>query len=228
MAQTRVAGGPGASVRPGRSLSLSQRYWDLEWSRILPWTIDDVTVEAVSFEDALPFIQANYPAIFRTEPGQSRFLADQLTEAKRRFCSEMDVFLYTKKDDATGQRITIGLMAGHPSDWSTYYLRSAAFLPEYRDRKVGSRGLEGILRVLAEAGVERCEADCSPANTPMMRAMVSHGFLLTSTSNSERWGHLVRFTKFFREEAADIYLQQYCGSQFANSPLVKGSLGRMK
>ncbi len=182
--------------------TLSERWWDLDWRRLLPWVFDEIWVEAGTFDEALPFMTEHYPAIFGD--GQSRFLGSPLTEAKRRFCEEMDIFLLRDAER------TVGLFAGHPSDWSTYYLRTTAILPEYRERRLLTRLFEQLWGPLARAGVERVEADVSPANVPINRTLLGQGFLVTSTANSERWGACLRMTKFLSQEASRVYMRQFC------------------
>jgi ribosomal protein S18 acetylase RimI-like enzyme len=181
----------------------SRRLWGLDWRRTTPWTFDDIRVESAVFDEALPFMREHYASIFGSQPNECRFLASPMTPAKRRFCDESDVFLFR---DA-GR--TIGLMMANPADWSTYYMRSVAVLPEYRDRRLLTRFMTASYAPLREAGVERIEGECSPANAPMMRMLVGQGFLVTSTANSERWGATVRFTKFLSEEAESVFLRQF-------------------
>jgi len=187
------------------SASLSKKLWDLDWSRILPWTFEEVTVEAGTFEEALPFIAENYARIFGTEDGQARFLVEPMTPAKRRFGLEMDVFLFRVEGK------TIGVVMAHPSDWSTYYLRSAAYLPEYRGRHLVQGFAEGICEPLRSAGVVRIESDVTPTNEPMMRAHLKQGFVVSSMTSSERWGMVVRLTKFLQDEAEAVFVRQFCG-----------------
>ncbi len=200
MAQTDIA------PPPERQSSLSWRLWNLDWEKILPWSFEEVTVVSAHFDDALPFMTEHYARIFGTESNEGRFLSSPLTEAKRRFSAETDVFLFQ-----VAAR-TVGLFMAHPSDWSTYYMRTAALLPEYRGRHLVSRFMERICEPLREAGVERLCGDVSPANTPMMKLHVGQGFLVTSIANSERWGSCVHFTKFLRQEADAVFRHQFCNS----------------
>lgn len=184
-------------------VTLSQRYWGLEWSSVLPWQFDDITVESATFDEAMPFIKEHYARIFGGGAGEARFLASPMTAAKHRFCAETDIFLFR----APGR--IVGLFMAHPSDWSTYYIRSVAVLPEFRERRLLTRFMEHSYAPLARAGVERVEAECSPGNTPVMRVLVGQGFFVTSTANSERWGATVRFTKFLAEEAETVFVRQF-------------------
>jgi hypothetical protein len=193
------------------AVPMSKRFWDLDWSRLLPWHFGDVALECGTFEDVLPFIRDNYARIFGREGAEARFLADPMTVAKRRFGEEMDIFLFR-----TAGRI-VGVLMSHPTDWTSYYMRSVAILPEYREQRLLTRFMERSYEPLRTAGVERIEGECSPTNLPMMRMLVGQGFLVTSTANSERWGATVRVTKFLREEAESVFARQFCAMQTKGS-----------
>jgi hypothetical protein len=183
---------------------LSRRLWDLDWREQLPWCFDEIKVEHAEFDDALAFMQTHYPNIFEAESRASRFLHDPMTPAKLRFCREMDVFVFC---DAAN---TVGIVMAHPADWSTYYVRSAAFLPSYRGRHLQTRWFEAIDAPLRAAGVERLEAECAPSNAVSVSKLNKLGFVVTATSNTERFGALVRFTKFLQEDAEATFLRQFC------------------
>jgi ribosomal protein S18 acetylase RimI-like enzyme len=142
----------------------------------------------------------HYAQIFGNDP---RFLLESFTEAKRRFCEEMDLFLFRSGG------VTIGLFCGHPSDWSTYYVRSIAILPEYRERRLATELFAALARALAAAGVARWDGDVSPANTAILRTLLRHGSIVTASISSERWGQSLRLTKFLREDAGEIFHRQF-------------------
>jgi len=183
-----------------RRVSMSERLWGIDWRVLLPWTFDDVRVEYSRFADVEPFIADLYPKTFNVE---RQWLSEGTTEAKRRFGEEMDVFTFCADEKI------VGVVAGHPTDWSTYYWRTAAILPEYRQRQLLTRLTERVGGPLRDVGVARMEVDTSPANRPMVRLFCSHGFIVTSTISSERWGINLRFTKFLDEEAERIYVAQF-------------------
>jgi ribosomal protein S18 acetylase RimI-like enzyme len=187
----------------------SARLWGLDWDLVTPWTFDGVEVVMGTFDDATPFVEAHYPTIF-TAHG-TRFLADAMSPAKQRFLEGMDVFL-CRADD----RI-VGVLMGHPLDWSSYYMRSAALLPEYRDRRVLTRLVEAMYAPLAAAGVERIEGDIAPTNLPMVKMLTRLGWIPAGTLNSERWGATVRFVRYLRAEAEDVFARQFCGMRVQSS-----------
>jgi RimJ/RimL family protein N-acetyltransferase len=179
---------------------MSMRLWGLDWSKVLPWHFEDVVVEPTTLAEMLPFVAGLYPETFNVE---RRWLAEAMTEAKRRFSAEMDVFAFR-----IGETV-VGVLAGHPSDWSTYYWRTAAFLPEYRGRHLMTRFAERCGEPLRALGVQRMEVDTSPANRAMVRMLSGQGYIVTSTISSERWGLSLRFAKFLDEEAERIYVTQF-------------------
>lgn len=185
-------------------MTQSSRLWGLDWSVETPWTFDGITVETCAFDDAIPFVERHYGGIFGAA-FQGRFLEDPMTAPKRRFGMDMDVFIYRD-----GER-EIGMLAGHPSDWTSYYMRTVALLPEYRDKHLLSRTMEKLEGPLADAGCERIDGEVAPTNVAMVRMLTSLGWIVTSTVNSERWGSLLRFTKFLRPEAEEVFARQFCG-----------------
>lgn len=196
---------PESGVRRVGPLSpgpMSKRIWDLDWSAELPWALDGATVDCGTFADALPFVREHYPAIFGQTP-DARFLVEEMTEAKRRFGEEMDVFVFR-----SGEK-TVGICTAHPSDWSTWYIRTFAILPEFRERRFCSEFAQRLVEPLQRAGVTRWEADCSAANRAMVRLFTSQGLVATSMLNSERWGMTLRFTKFLREDAEEVFRRQF-------------------
>jgi hypothetical protein len=194
---------PAASAAPSRPIRTSQRLWDLDWNQVLPWTIGGVRVEAPPFETAAPFVAEHLPQIFGTQ-NSGRFLDEAMTEAKRRFANEMDVFLFTDRGTP------VGVFLAHPTDWSTYYLRMGFFTTDWRDKRIGSEFLERLCEPLARAGVERLEAEVSPMNSPTIRAFAAQRWLVTSMVSSERWGNLVRYTKFLNQDAEAVFRRQLC------------------
>jgi len=190
-------------------LSMSMRLWGLDWGAHLPWYFDDVRAEVATAEEALPFIRQHYPAIFGKPGGEGQFLSSPMTEAKRRFFGEMDFFMLRVGDQDAG------IVFGHPTDWTSYYVRSAAVVPAFRDRRVLTQFGERLFEPLRSVGVERIEAESSPANVPMARLLTGQGYIVTASVNSERWGVMLRYTKFLVAEAQAAFMRQYTAMPFA-------------
>lgn len=193
-------------VLPPAPSNASLRLLGLDWSATLPLQLDDITLALGTFEaDAMPFMASNYGEIFGTsDPSSARFLGEPMTPSKIRYGAEMDVFVFR---DAGRP---VGLIVAHPTDWSTYYVRTAAILRDYRRRHLALRYLEHVVEPLRRAGIARMETDVSPTNGPMVQFHMEHGFVVSSTSTSERWGMTLRFTKFLRDEAEQVFARQFC------------------
>jgi len=191
----------GSSVRrvgEAASKRMSERLWGHDWAS---WTHAGVNAELGSFADAKPFIAEHYPTIFATEP--NRFLEEKLTAAKLRFLDECDVHIFRADDKV----VAIGL--GHPTDWATYYIRTFALLPEYRDRGIVRAYVENVAAQIAPLGAERIEFDTSPGNVPMNRAFLRLGCVVTGSLNTDRWGTLLRYTLHLSGEAKRVFKSQY-------------------
>jgi hypothetical protein len=169
----------------------------------LPWQLDDgLSAELGSFEKAQPFIQEHYGHIFGGD--ETPFFHEPMTEAKRRFFSEMDFFLFR------ADRKTVGVLMAHPSDWSTYYVRSTAILEEYRRRGFMRSFLVPFWAALRAAGVARVETEASVVNVPVIALQLKEGFVITSHESSERWGAMVRLTKFLSPHPDRVFRRQFC------------------
>jgi Acetyltransferase (GNAT) family len=183
------------------STSTSWRLWDLDWADHLPFVMGDVTVELGSFEDGTAFFRDHYEEVFGKS--QTSWFREELSVAKRRFMLEMDAFVFRKDGRA------IGLAMGHPTDWSTYYVRLLALLPEFRERHLTTQFEEHLCATLKSVGVTRCEAECSPGNRAMMKMFLNQGWHLSATAQSERFGTNIRFTRYLDEKAEDVFCRQY-------------------
>ncbi|HVY46641.1 MAG TPA: GNAT family N-acetyltransferase [Minicystis sp.] len=186
----------------GPAAPLSAALWNLRWERELPWRWDDLAIEYASFADAWPFIQDHYAAIFGDD--RARFLPDPMTPAKRRFLELSDTFLF----QAGGR--TVGVCIAHPTDWSTYYVRSMAFLPAWQGHSGCRRWENAVAETLRRFGCERLEAECATTNAVLIRLLTEMGWVVTSTSASERFGMLLRMTRFLTEESRRAFREHYC------------------
>jgi ribosomal protein S18 acetylase RimI-like enzyme len=165
---------------------------------------DGVTVHESSFDESLPFVRANYGKIF-CEDAESPFAGTRLSDAKARYYRVAGDFFEFK---AAGE--TVALLVGTPVDWSTYYIRSAAALPEFQGKKVVQRFFPALFELLREGGVERVEADTSPSNMATLHLLTRLRFNPTGTVLSDRSGALVHFTRFLNRESEEVFVRNLC------------------
>lgn len=182
----------------------SRRWWGLDWSRHFPWVHDDIEFVLGSIDDALPFIAEHYPTLFSNRAGDDRFLAEPMSLAKIRIYREADVFLMKDRGRV------IGLLMGHPTDATSYYIRTGAVLTEYQGRHLAPHLVERLGRHLAAVGVERMESDIVVTNRKSLIAHLRTGFVLVGTHLSERHGALSRVALHLGGDAKRYFNTQFC------------------
>lgn len=221
---------PSAITPQGETLQgtrLAQVLWDLDWANYMPVKLGNtgVTVRLTSFDAALPFIQANYAAIFEEDPESSPFKQEtNIRGAKERYYRLFgDCFAF--KDGSE----TIGLLIGVPADWSSYYIRSVAILPKFQGKKLVRLFLHEMFEALRDVGVERVDVDTSPSNFAALRLYQSVHFNPTGMVLSDRWGANVHLTKFLDDASERVFLRQYCaGVPYQRSDLRRRVVDRVQ
>ena len=192
--------------------TFSERLWALDWSDRLPWQLDDeIRLEVASMDTLVAFVRESYRDIFASDPKDDRFLPDPMTAAKWRFLEASDRFVFLE-----GRR-AVGVLLGQPVDWSTYYWRSAAFLPEFQGRGLLAAALERTDAVMREIGIERVEGETAPINYRQVRLLHRLGYCVTGSTNSERWGTMLRLTKFLAPQGRDKFTSRFCRDSFSAS-----------
>ena len=186
---------------------LSKTLWGLDWAAELPLSLardGSVTVHLGTFDGSLPFVREHYSAIFEQQTS-SPFSLGNFTEAKAKYYREVGDFFEFRSRDRM-----VGLLVCTPTDWSSYYLRSAAILPEFQGRNLMQRLFPKMFEILKRVGVERVEADTSPANFAVIHTLARLRFNVTGTLLSERFGTCVHLTKFLDPPSEHTFLRQFC------------------
>lgn len=172
--------------------TLSARFWGLDLSRGLPRVLSRDGVEAVPGElgRVCEFLVQAFPTF--TEEELDADPDPRMVEAKRHYLRTASDLIELQHEGRT-----VGVIVGAPEDWSSYYVRILAVLPEYQRPGLTRRfARECLLEPLAEHGVERVVAETWPTNIAMSRGFTEMHFHVTGHLLSERWGALVRYTKF--------------------------------
>lgn len=184
---------------------LSKQLWDLDWTERSPWSLGgNVWMEVATMDRWREFVTMHYASIFAVDPTDERFLPDPMTPAKARFLEMADRFIFSRGGRA------IGVLAGHPIDWSTYYWRTVAFVPEYQGRGLLAAVLSRTDPILRDVGVQRVEGETAPTNHRQVRLLHRLGYCVTGSVNSERWGTLLRLTKFLAPEGRSMFTSRFC------------------
>jgi RimJ/RimL family protein N-acetyltransferase len=183
---------------------LSTELWGIDWNASFPLDLGDgVSAHPCTFDDCVPFVREHYSALFEAE--RSAFPMDSVGVKQQLFYGwAADCFEFRSGGRA------IGLIIGNPSDASTYYIRSAGVLPEFRNRGLMQRFVAHLLQQLRAAGVERVETDTSPANLVTLRIFSRLCFNVSGTIISDRWGVLMRLTRHLSEPHERFFLERFC------------------
>lgn len=167
-------------------------------------TRDGVSVVWSDFDRALPFILEHYAEIFEDDD-QSAFRAADMRQTKERYYRTAGDFFEFQHGGKT-----VGLLVGTPIDWSSYYIRSAAVLPDYQGRHLIQRFFPKLFLELRNVGVSRVEADTSPANMATMQLLTRMRFNVAGTQLTDRWGALVHLVKYLDDQPENVFLDQFC------------------
>jgi hypothetical protein len=196
------------TFRSPAARTLSDAFWRLDLTRDLPRTItkDGVEVMPGEFDRIRGFLAREFPSL--TEEGLAAAPLDpQLADTKRWYLGHACDLLELRKSDET-----IGVMIGAPEDWSTYYLRVYAVAPRHQRPILSRRFAECVVGPLVACGVQRIVTDTSPTNAAAALRLSEMRFHVTGQQLSERYGPLVRYTKFLDPAAEAAFVSRYAGS----------------
>ena len=188
--------------------TLSERFWGLDFGKRLPRVLSRDGVQAVRGDlgRVRDFLVQAFPTFTEEELGASP--NPRMAEAKRHY-------LLTASDliELQHEGRTVGVIVGAPEDWSSYYVRIFAVLPEYQRPALTRRfARECLFEPLAEHGVERVVAETWPTNIAMSRGFTEMNFHVTGHQLSERWGALVRYTKFLDPARAAAFAGRFAAA----------------
>ena len=197
--------------KPAGSPTLSATLWGLDFSRVLPRALSG-GLRAVPGE--LPrirdFLSSRFPSL--TEEALSGVANASTRDAKLRYLNACDLIELRDQDR------TVGAIVGAPEDWSTYYVRIFAVAEECQHPRVIRKLVrECLFQPLAMYGVQRIAAETSPANRAMCRLFSELEFHATGHQLSDRWGALVRYTRFLDRSCEAVFLGQFSGTAPARS-----------
>jgi hypothetical protein len=193
------------SVSPTQSLSA--KFWGLDLRANLPRVLSHDGVEAVpgEIERVRAFLAEEFPSFTEEELGSAPHAA--MASSKRSYLQTRCDLIELRHNDRT-----VGAIVGAPEDWSTYYIRIFAVIQAYQRPALTRRFVrECLFEPLTSHHVERVVADTSPANLAMSRTFSEMHFHVTGHHLSERWGPLVRYTKFLDPACEAAFYKRFNG-----------------
>ncbi len=187
--------------------SLSTKLWGLELCRDLPRVLSSDGIEATrgDLTRVRSFLAEEFPLFGEEALGAQP--SASIRDAKR-------WYLHAACDaiELRHGGHTIGVFIGAPEDWSSYYIRTFAVVQAYqRPALIRRFGRECVFGPLAEHHVERVVADTSPANLAMSRCFTELHFHVTGHQLGDRWGPLVRYTRFLDPACEAAFLKRFAG-----------------
>ena len=183
----------------------SFRLWNLDLCQDMPKQISSTGIVAVRGDITRigTFLRENFPNF--AEESQGVISSERIKRSKQIYlCGESDL-IELQLDNKT-----IGIFVGAAEDWSSYYVRMFAIMPQYQTAHMIRRFIrECLFTPMTEAGVERISADTSPVNVAMTHLFGELKFYLTGSSLSDRWGPLARYTKFLNQANEEVFLRRF-------------------
>jgi hypothetical protein len=183
----------------------SYRLWGLDFERVLPQLEiqRSARVDVTTLDVVLSFLQREFPTLLGARSGVVQ--TPQSITARHRYLQYDSDLL---EISSAGQ--VIAVFVGAPEDWSSYYARMFAVHPRFQQRGLIRRFVrECLFAPLIAHGVERFVADTSPVNIAMLRMFAELKFQPTGHLLTERWGPLVRHTKFLDPSCESAFCARF-------------------
>jgi ribosomal protein S18 acetylase RimI-like enzyme len=186
---------------------LTPKLWGIDWERHFPLALysTGVTVEVSNAKEIFKFASENSSLIYGSPIKEIPFLIQSSGPARERYYEEAGDFFAFKKSGKT-----VGICVGNAHDWATYYIRNIAILPEFQGMALYQSLLKHLLKCLTDFKVARVDIDVAPTNFSHLHILNKFQFQISSLQCSERWGVLVRLTKFLDPKNKTVFEQQFC------------------
>ena len=160
-----------------------------------------VTMDHGDFSTTFRFIEKHHDRIFDSVHSD-HFFQEPMTDKKEAFLRDRtDHFLF-QKDGAV-----MGVVMGNPIDWCSYYVRYCAFEEQFQKLGIVQHSFPVLIDYISSMGFQQIEIDVSPSNHPQIQVMNRTGFVITGQFNSEKWGSLLRFTKYIDTQRQKTFLR---------------------
>lgn len=184
--------------------TFAQKIWGFSWKEHFPFGLTD-TVKVVSapFSIANTFVRENHQSLVLGNP---YFLDGKSSPVSKThfYENQVDSFLFIERDQI------VGVLFAHPTDWSTYYIRFVALLPEFRGKGLYQEFLKKLKSVLVSYGVERLEIEVSPSNVKHISVLSRLDFYQVGLKTCERFGTLCLLRSYLSHKHKKIFQEQFC------------------
>jgi hypothetical protein len=187
--------------------SWSETLWGLNLNSGLPHVLSNDGVLAIAGEltRVSSFLAQEFPGF--GEESLGALPSATVATAKRCYLQTACDVIEIRHGDRT-----VGVLVGGPEDWSTYYIRIFAVIQAYQRPSLIRRfARDCVFGPMSQHHVERVVAESSPANLAMARTFTELHFHVTGHQLSDRWGPLVRYTRFLDPACEAAFLKRFAG-----------------
>lgn len=182
---------------------LRSRYFPLKISK-------SVTCYSVSHDEFFEFVKKEYPKVFKKSPtpifnykkgSKTQKDIDSTWEEYQKVHAEYFIFKDGNKK--------IGWFAGYLEDFETFYLRNVALLPKWQNKGIYSKFQEALIEYVKKLGYQKISCHEKATNLYMLRLQMKFGFFIVGHENHDRWGNLLRLTKFLNKKREKNYIENF-------------------
>ncbi len=168
------------------------------------------SVEIATREVTRAFMDDHFQDVFGVSPTQMGYhppieRADKIRALNKNYqLLHHEHFLFK---DENGR--PVGWFTGEAEDTITFYNRNAGVLPEVRNQAIATEFLGHFIDYLRELGYERVTSQHKVTNKKVLLALLKRDFIITSLEATERWGIMVKLTRFLHEDRLQAFIEKY-------------------
>lgn len=179
---------------------------DIPWHEYLPITLKNgYEIHSGSFEEVKMFAQSHFQQIYSPIDPKTQYRWGEDHPNKKSFYENFaEIFLFKK-----GAEI-IGFHVINLTDWSTVYHRNVSISKKHQNKQLWQLWFACLIEILKAHQIHRVECDVSPGNTKKVHVLNKMGFRVTGFNTSERWGAVMKFTKFLNSEYENLFQKNLC------------------
>lgn len=192
---------------------LSRLIFGLDWTKHLPVTWGDFSLEVSNFEEFDELKRSTNSFLITNENGNAAFLRDKDAVHKDNYLKYASDFFTLRHREQV-----IGAIICDVMDWSTYYLRYIFIHQDYRSHNLTLKFVQEVEKVLRAYPFDKITCDISPAHLGQMTRMSQAGYITTGNILSERFGANLRLTKFLKEESWNVFNQNFISMFYQRTP----------
>lgn len=185
---------------------LSLTVWGLDWEKHLPMSLGDYTLEASTFEEFVAIKNRPNSFIISSENSNDQFLKESLNISKEEYLRKFSDFFVIR---SLQTQEVCGVIVCDVMDWSSYYLRFIYIDPKHRSHNLTIQFVAAVESVLKNYSLDKIVCEVSSGNLPQVARMSQQGYICTGNSLSERFGSLLRLTKFLKSDSLEIFNTQF-------------------